>query len=104
MNWRSFSRLAVEAGNGRVVGSGGSVSHRSRSQSDVRLLSLSVLLSLIAETVSGDRSISLTHGGECGGYHAQLDAGLSAEEELVRAVGDVRELSCLQYVPIVVLA
>ena len=62
MNWRSFSRLAVVAGNGRVVGSGGGVSRRRQSQSDVRLLSLSVLLSLIAETVSGDRSISPTDG------------------------------------------
>ena len=60
MNWRSFSRLAVVAGNGRVVGSGGGVTRRRQSQSDVRLLSLSVLLSLIAETVSGDRSISPT--------------------------------------------
>ena len=62
MNWRSFSRLAVVAGNGRVVGSGRGVSRRRQSQSDVRLLSLSVLLSLIAETVSGDRSISPTYG------------------------------------------
>ena len=62
MNWRSFSRLAVVAGNGRVVGSGGGVSRRRQSQSYVRLLSLSVLLSLIAETVSGDRSISPTSG------------------------------------------
>ena len=64
MKWWSFSRLAVVAGNGRDVGSGGGVSRRGQSQSDVRLtlLSLSAWFSWIDESVSVDRSISPTDG------------------------------------------